>query len=94
MNKANRQKEVKFSENLKIKDKLQQGDGAEIARRSGYKPITVNEIMNGKRRMNDKVKLAIIEILKERQEIDQTLVTLLNNAAVPNSCQCIQKDKS
>lgn len=93
MNKAKANKKVNFPENLKIKEKLESGDGAEIARRSEYKPITINEILNGKRRMNDKVKLAIIEILKERQEIDQTLVTLLNNAAIPNKCECIKKDK-
>lgn len=78
MNKAKQQKEVKFSENLKIKEKLQQGDGPEIARRSGFKAITINEVLNGKRRMNDKVKRAIIDILNERHGLDRALEEITN----------------
>jgi len=78
MNKAKQQKEVKFPENLKIKDKLLTGDGAEIARRSGFKAITINEVLNGKRRMNDKVKRAIIKMLNERQQLDNAMDQIIN----------------
>lgn len=75
---ANRQSKVKFPENLKIASKLAPSDRAEIARRAGFTPGYISEIIKGRRRMVDKVKKAIIELMKERQELDRALDEIVN----------------
>lgn len=75
---ANRQNWVKFPENLKISSKLAPSDRAEIARRTGFSPGYISEIFKGRRRMVDKVKRAIIELVNERQELDRALDEIAN----------------
>ncbi len=75
---ANRQNKVIFPENLKISAKLEPSDRAEIARRSGYSPAYITDIISGRRRMNDKVKRAIVELMRERQELDRAIDEITN----------------
>lgn len=75
---AIRQKGVNFPENLKISAKLEAADRAEIARRSGFTPAYISDIIKGRRRMVDKVKKAIIDLMKERQELDRALEEIAN----------------
>lgn len=75
---ANRKAKVKFPENLRISSKLVPSDRAEIARRSAYTPAYISDIISGKRRMVDKVKRAIVELMRERQELDRALDEIAN----------------
>lgn len=75
---ANQQNKVNFPENLRISAKLMPSDRAEIARRSGFTPAYISDIISGKRRMVDKVKRAIVELMKERQELDRALDEIAN----------------
>lgn len=75
---ANQQSKVKFPENLRISAKLVPSDRAEIARRSGFTPAYISDIIAGKRRMVDKVKRAIVELMSERQELDRALDEIAN----------------
>lgn len=75
---ANQHAKVKFPENLKVAAKLEPFDRAEIARRSGFTPAYISDIMKGRRRMVDKVKKAIITLINERQELDRALEQITN----------------
>jgi len=67
---------VKFPENRLLKESLQHGDNALIANKTAMSIIYVNEILNGKRRLNDKVKKAIVELLDERLRLQESLAKL------------------
>ena len=75
---ANQHAKVKFPENLKVAAKLEPSDRAEIARRSGFTPAYISDIIKGRRRMVDKVKKAIISLMNERQELDRALEQITN----------------
>lgn len=76
---AIRQMKVKFPENLKVSDKLNPSDRAEIARRSGYSAAYVGDILKGRRRMVDKVKKAIVDLLIEREKLNEAFNQVINN---------------
>lgn len=75
---TNRQARVKFPENLKITAKLAPSDRAEIARRAGVTSGYITEILKGRRRMVDKVKRAIVELMNERNELDRAIEEIVN----------------
>jgi len=75
---TNRQNKVKFPENLKIADKLAPCDRADIARRAGVTSGYITEILKGRRRMVDKVKRAIVELMNERNELDRAIEEIAN----------------
>lgn len=64
---------VKFPENRKLKESLQHGDNVLIASKTSMSIIYINEILNGKRRLTDQVKKAIIDLLDERLKLQQSL---------------------
>ncbi len=68
------QKEIiRYPENLKVFAALKHWEKAELARRTGYGQPQICHLAKGRRRMNDKVKRAIIEIKKEAQQLNQAL---------------------
>lgn len=75
---ANRHNTVKFPENIKISSKLEPADRAELARRSGFSPAYISDIIKGRRRMVDRVKRAIVDLMRERQELDRALEEIVN----------------
>lgn len=70
--------ECKYPENIKIRDKMNTGDKAKIARMTGYKVGSVREILNGYRFMNDEVKRAIIQLFAERDQINKSIEEIAN----------------
>jgi len=76
---AIRQAVIKFPDNLKVASKLEPSDRATIAEKSGYSPAYISDILKGRRRMVDKVKKAIVDLIKERQKLDKALEEITNN---------------
>jgi hypothetical protein len=68
-------KEVKYPENLLHKKNLQRGDYSEIAKISDYSAKSLSEVFNGRRRMTDKVKMAYLKILKNREKLESDFTT-------------------
>lgn len=64
---------VKYPQNRDIRKQLEQGDVITIAGYAGLKPGTIRDMMNGHRRITDKVARAIIRLMKERQELQRGL---------------------
>jgi hypothetical protein len=75
---ASQQNKVEFPENLKVRLKLEHGDGALIAEKSGFSLAYISDILAGRRRMVDKVKKAIVELLDERQELSKKFEETVN----------------
>ncbi len=69
---------VKFPENVKIRETLQAGDRRKIAKMAGYTEGSINEMLNGYRRLTDEVKRSIVQLIKERKELDRSLEELAN----------------
>ena len=69
---------VQYPDNLKIRAKLQTNDKIRIALSSGYKEGSIREMLNGYRKFPDKVKVAIIALLKEREELNKSLEEIAN----------------
>jgi len=69
---------LKYPEYLRIRAKLQTNDKAKIAETTGYREGTIREMLNGYRLMPDAVKLAIIQLLRERWEIDKAMEEIAN----------------
>lgn len=68
---------LKFPENLFLKRQLVHSDMTLLATKSGLCRGTVYEIMNGRRRMSDSLKKAIIELLTTRNELNEILNDIL-----------------
>jgi hypothetical protein len=75
---ASQQNKVEYPENLKVRAKLEHGDGALIAEKSGFSLAYISDILSGRRRMVDKVKKAIVELLNERQQLDNAIDQIIN----------------
>lgn len=75
---TNQQNKVRFPENHRIAAKLSPSDKAEIARRTDFTHSYISNIMSGKRRMVDKVKRAIVDLMRERQELDRAMDEIAN----------------
>ena len=73
MNKENVSRHVKFPENKEIRSQLLPGDRKTIAKYSGYTQGSINEMLNGYRRLTDKAKIAIIQLMEERKEINKSM---------------------
>lgn len=69
---------LKFPDQVKIKEKLQSGDKLKLAERTGYKEGTIREMLNGYRRMPDSVKKAIIDLINDRQALDNAIDEIIN----------------
>lgn len=69
---------LKYPEHLKIRAKLNTEDKLEIAKATGYKEGTIREMLNGYRRMPDKVKRAILELFEEKKKLDNALEEIVN----------------
>lgn len=72
---------LKFPENQKVRDLLQRGDPARIAALSGTKISYVRDMLLGRRRFTDKVKVAITKILKERNTVDAEFKSTIETIA-------------
>lgn len=70
---------IKYTENLKVNAKLNPSDRAEIAKRSGYSPAYISDILKGRRRMVDKVKKAIVDLLSEREKLNEAFNQVINS---------------
>ena len=73
MKSENQNDAIKFPENRRLKKELQHGDTTLIANKTSMSIIYINEILNGKRRLTEPVKKAIVEILDERLKLQQSL---------------------
>ncbi len=71
-------RDVKFPENREIGKQLKVGDRITIAEYSGKTPGTIRDMMNGYRRITDKVGLAIIRLFEEREMIKKSLKEIAN----------------
>lgn len=73
-----RRNQLKYPEQVKIRAKLSTGDKVKLAVITGYKEGTIREMLNGYRKMTDPVKLAIITLINERQNLDKELEQIIN----------------
>ncbi|MFA5816629.1 MAG: hypothetical protein WC865_13525 [Bacteroidales bacterium] len=73
-------REIKYPENLKINNQLQNGDRLLIAKKSNLKPGTIRDMLNGYRRITDDVARAIIELMSERNELNRLLGEIANQS--------------
>ncbi|MFZ4545964.1 MAG: hypothetical protein ACOYN4_00935 [Bacteroidales bacterium] len=67
------QKEVNFPENRVYKKLLKQGDYAILSNLSKYTTGTVREVLNGNRRMTDRLKKAFVKFQNDRKVVEQRL---------------------
>ena len=71
-------KNIKYPENKKIREKLQRGDIAKIAEYSGMSAFTVIQTLKGARRMSDNIAKAIIRLASERKQLEESLMEISN----------------
>lgn len=69
----NPKKVVHFPENLPIGRKLRAWDRRELIKKTGYTNAHISAVFTGRRRMNEKIKRAIIELKQEQQQLNQAL---------------------
>jgi hypothetical protein len=75
---AKQQASIKFPDNLKVRDRLEYGDGATLASKSGFSEAYISDILAGRRRMVDKVKAAIVDLLNERKKLEKKFEETIN----------------
>lgn len=68
----------KFPENRELSAKLLKGDNVIIAGYAGVSLSLINNMMSGNRRITDKVARAIIRLMKEREELNESLQQIIN----------------
>jgi len=68
----------KYPENEKIKAGLQYGDIKLLAKISGYTRGTIGEMLGGRRKITDKAARAIIQLLQERQKLNDAVEQFKN----------------
>ncbi|MDD2962538.1 MAG: hypothetical protein PHQ65_03710 [Bacteroidales bacterium] len=73
-------KPVLFPENRKVSAVLQKGDRQRIATETGYTIISIRDMLQGYRRMPDKVKQAIVNLMNQRRELNATLEQIVEQA--------------
>ena len=66
-------KVIAFPENIRIGRAMRAWERVQLMRKTGYSNAHVSAVFTGRRRLNEKIKLAIIEIKKEAQELNQAL---------------------
>jgi len=70
------EKNVKFPQNIEIARSLERGDVKKIATKTGLSIRTIYSVFEGHRNLTDNVRVAIIELLNERKELNQNINNL------------------
>ena len=78
--KGKKLKQIRFPENKKVATVLQNGDRQRIATETGYTIISIRDMLQGYRRMPDKVKQAIVNLMNQRRELNATLEQIVETA--------------
>ena len=73
MKSVKQQREIKYPENIKINERLESGDRLLIAVKAGLKPGTIRDMLLGYRRITDKVAKEIVELMNERDQLQNLL---------------------
>lgn len=71
---ANQQKqEIKYPENLWVFAAIKHWEKKILSLKTGYGVPHLCHVAKGRRRMNDKIKRAIIEMKQEQQQLNQAM---------------------
>lgn len=70
---------VKFPENRRVNEKLEDGDRVIIAEKTKLSAGYIRDILLGFRRMTDPVAAAIVELLQSRNSLLKSLEEVTNN---------------